>query len=418
MRLDAHHRNSAILLVSEGARKAIFFAAMLVFARLLSVADFGSLNSALAIGAIYAVASDFGLNELTIRDYATRQDELPRHVARVLLLRLALFVVGVGAVLLLGVASGAASAALLLTFAALGYSVLGMLTQFVGAVFRSGQRMQLEAAARIIEGTVLMTLLAILWAWVHGPLAAALILLASAFLGCLVAFAIYRRRYAWQPVAWDPDYLRALTRRTLPFALSAILAVAYQRVHLLLVERLAGAEQAGIFSAASQLLTGLILIPTALTGAAFPMMAAASGSPERFRAVFRTTAQRVLIFTGLAAAAVFVAAPLIIHVLFGARYGGSASILRLLVLDLPLFSLSILIGPTLQAAHRPYRTVAYMGANLALAVGLDLLLIPRLGAAGAGLGTVLTEAIGLVLGCFLLRDLLRPSRSATPPEAA
>jgi O-antigen/teichoic acid export membrane protein len=418
MRLDAHHRNSAILLVSEGARKAIFFAAMLVFARLLSVADFGSLNSALALGAIFAVASDFGLNELTIRDYATRQGELPGHVARVLLLRVALFALGAAVVLGLGAVSGGSGAALLLAIAALAYSVLGMLTQFVGAVFRSGQRMHLEAAARIIEGTALMALVGMLWAWVHGPLAAALILCASASLGGIVAFAIYRRRYAWEPVAWDAAYLRALTRRTLPFALSAILAVAYQRVHLLLVERIAGPTQAGIFSAASQLLTGLILLPTALTGAAFPMLAAAADDPERFRRVFRTTAYRVLALTGLATVGVLALAPPIVGLLFGARYAASTDVLRLLALDLPLFSLSILIGPTLQAAHRPYRTVAYMGANLGLAVALDLLLVPRAGAVGAGLGTVLTEALGLGLGCWLLRDLLRPSPSAAPPAAA
>ena len=97
-----------------------------------------------------------------------------------------------------------------------------------------------------------------------------------------------------------------------------------------------------------------------------------------------------------------VATPLV-TVLFGGDFVDSAPLLRVLILGtLPLFWVN-LAGHALIAMRRVWPLVAVYAGAAAINVALNLVLIPRYGAAGAAVATVACEWLNLAAVVVLVR---------------
>jgi O-antigen/teichoic acid export membrane protein len=97
----------------------------------------------------------------------------------------------------------------------------------------------------------------------------------------------------------------------------------------------------------------------------------------------------------------------VLALLYGTPYVAAAPAFAFLMLTLPLLFITNLLGNCLGAVGRQRAVLAIAGANLLVNVGLNLVLIPRMDYAGAGLATLLTELCGFVMFAFVLRGDLR-----------
>jgi O-antigen/teichoic acid export membrane protein len=97
----------------------------------------------------------------------------------------------------------------------------------------------------------------------------------------------------------------------------------------------------------------------------------------------------------------------VLALLYGPAYASAARAFAFLMLTLPLLFMTNLLGNCLGAVGRQRAVLAIAGTNLVVNVGLNLVLIPRMDYAGAGLATLLTEACGLAMFAFVLRGDFR-----------
>lgn len=159
-----------------------------------------------------------------------------------------------------------------------------------------------------------------------------------------------------------------------------------------LVLRLAGAEAAGIYTAAFRLVAVLALPVTSLAMAALPRLFRVDGHSHQGRPFI----QRLVVFSlggGLIAmAGVFVLA-LCIPWLLGPSFAAAAGFARWLCLFPLLFGLSTLGCNILIASKmRNYRIAVQLG-GLATLAGAMALLVPRHGLAGAAVALLLAHGV-------------------------
>jgi PST family polysaccharide transporter len=211
--------------------------------------------------------------------------------------------------------------------------LLGALRQVPDAILRRELdfrgRLASEVARAFVQGGASIVLAiagagawAIVWGYLAGSAAGALV--------------------AWLVVPYRPgrDVIspsRAVAGRLLgygaPAALQGLLAALIFDIDYVIVGRSLGAEPLGAYTIAFRV-PQLVIINVffVLSAVAFPMFSRVSGDPARLRRGYLTTLRLQTAFGVAAGLGLFVVAPLLVPVVFGARWSASAGALGALAL--------------------------------------------------------------------------------------
>ncbi len=171
---------------------------------------------------------------------------------------------------------------------------------------------------------------------------------------------------------------------------------------LLLGYLLEEGPETGCYAAAYHFLGGIILFAAPLGGMLFRKLRQTAGRDSEFKALLLKT---ILLFIGAAGVFILSAHLLgdwIVRLTFGAAYEGAAPLLKLLFWSL-LFVLPNTVLTQAAVALNSERYYALAAGTCAVVnIVLNLILIPRLGGAGAAWATIAAEA---VLFFMLLRGI-------------
>ena len=387
------------------------FAFTLVQARHLDPARFGQLALALAYAGFLTIFVDFGTTTLVSRMVAQRSGQEDGTVAATLMVRSALWLVALPALMLgtlvLGYGVELRGAILVLALAALFVACGGAVSAYLQGREEFSLASLSAVAYRIVAAVVGIAILVV----VPAP---SLPLIAVAFLiGAVVSAGIIFVPLCRQHgIRWDlrPRHAVALFRSALPIGAYLVVATFYFNVDLVILERLAPAENVGWYAAAYRLFNAATIVEAiVVVRVLYPVFSRLSlGPPAELRLVI-AKAISFLAIVGCAAALVIVlCADQIVGILYSAdRYAPAANALRLLGPGLLLLYLNSVIGYALFALGREKRLLLMATAFAFFNVGANLIAIPRFAQDGAAAVTTLTE-LGLLAWTIRItpRDLL------------
>ncbi len=207
-------------------------------------------------------------------------------------------------------------------------------------------------------------------AWIAGGAAAAL------------AAAIFLFRWCGRPSVPGSAMLKRMVSYGLPGAGSRILGFLVLRVDIFLVNYFLGLTATGIYTVA--VLTAEVLrhLPSASGLSLFSRVASEGGS----RLTVRTLRFNFLL-TAAAAVVMAAAADPGLRLLFGEVYAGAAVPLRWLLLGMPAIAASSILANHFLGVGAPVRNLVTGAATLTVNLGLNVVLIPSMGIAGAAVAS-------------------------------
>lgn len=200
------------------------------------------------------------------------------------------------------------------------------------------------------------------------------------------------------------------TKDAAPLAIGATLGTAYFRIDGVMLSKLGSLPAVGIYQIGYKFSDLLAFMAPAMLGAVLPLMIRAwPDATAEFRKTFREAFVIFIAFGAFAVVTFAVMCAPTIHLLYEARYWHAVRPARLLVAGQALNLFTELTFVTLVAAGRrgiyPIATLTGVVAN----VVLNFILIPRYSVTGAGIATIITEAIVLSILVYGVRDLpIRP----------
>jgi len=210
-----------------------------------------------------------------------------------------------------------------------------------------------------------------------------------------------------QSVATSQTRSLGLYSQGWPVALMAMMTLTYNKIDTPLIAWLRGPAEAGVYWAAYTIVFGVLGFSAVLSRAAFPEMArtSAPGQPRDMSQTMRLS----MIGAGagaLASILVSTWAPQLIRLAYGPKYAAGAGALSILAWCLwPNFSAALLLQRlVVDGRQRILAGGALIAA--ALNVGLNVLIIPRLGMLGAAGTSVASETCLLMLAIFAYRKSL------------
>jgi O-antigen/teichoic acid export membrane protein len=195
--------------------------------------------------------------------------------------------------------------------------------------------------------------------------------------------------------------IRSVTfRASLPFAMTTLLALTYNRLDVLIVSALSSAAQLSAYAPASRIQDALYLLPTAIGAITLPMVSsewrAGQGSERVARLIWHITAIGLTIALPVAALTC-IFAPAIVDLVLGGQYSAATLPTRIIVWFLPLAVITA--GPLagLAAIGRGRETVVVFGAAFATALALHVALVPSFGATGGAVASLARDPVAVLL---------------------
>lgn len=227
------------------------------------------------------------------------------------------------------------------------------------------------------------------------------------FLGCfaleyiLVAtcYAFLFRGKMSTPLRHAAEWARPLLVQGAPMLVSSLAYLLYLRIDTVMLQALAGSQQAGWYSASARLAQMSLFLPMIVVNAVSAQLAR-----SHREASARYTWQKQALYSLLATLGLGVAlgctllGPWLVPLLFGEAYAPSAILLAWHGwIALPLFVRTGMDRVFVTEGHAKFNMLFH--GTIALAnVGLNFVLIPRFGA----LGAVVASLLAVVLGGFVL----------------
>jgi O-antigen/teichoic acid export membrane protein len=279
------------------------------------------------------------------------------------------------------------------------------------SVFRSRLRMGIPLVLLIVQSVLWIATVVIL-----ALTDASVVAVACAYAGVLSVVAVLQvvttRRNV--PIVWQRarEHWGPLLKLALPIGLGGIFITIYWQIDAVLLFKIGGAHEAGIYGVAYRFLDPLVYLPSAVMGAFLPVVAAHHGrDDERVRGFVQRCIDLMAIIGLPGLAITLVLSPQIINLFAGPDFARSAEVLPILMGAFAVICYGYLAGFIAPVLGLQWRIATYAGAGAVANVLLNLVLIPKYGAVGSAVATLVTETLSmsLLLGTSLRRLHLRPS---------
>jgi O-antigen/teichoic acid export membrane protein len=375
-------------------------------ARYLGPAQFGALSYGLALAGIGLALSEAGVEGVVKREIVRapeRTAEVLRAAAR---LRLTIAVVGY-LCLLLWAAWGESAASMRALIAVLG------LILFQPAFAVADLWLQAHLHARLAVRAQLLALgvgaaMRVALILARAPLLAFAVasVLEAALAAALLAWFARRAGRPWQAATDVSTAAGRLWRDAWPLLLSAVTVVIYLRIDVVMLRRMAGEPEAGVYAAAVRLSELASFLPGAVAASLLPSLLAARNESA---GAYATAFQRFFdLNAGLAyalATPMVLLAPVIVRLAYGRDFSAAAAVLAVHGGTLMWAALGVARGQYCVNEGFTRMHLAATTAGALLNVALNWALIPRYGAVGAAWATFVAQAFAAWGSSFLYRPV-------------
>jgi len=404
-------QNSLWLFGAHAGGRLLGVLVTMALTRYLGIQDFGRYSLVYAFCGIFAVMTDLGIDAILVREASRDPEDAERLLGNGLLVKAAFSLL---AVVLAGVAARIAGypaeSVRLIVLASLSFFA-SPLTLY-NAMYQVRLRMRYPALFNL-AGRVLAFLFVLAALLFRGSLGAIVLALVGATFAQALITVWFSRRLFRPSFRFEAGIARRLLAQAWPLALNNLLLVLVLRVDQIMIQamRADGDFQLGLYSAAVRYCELFNFLPAIYFASVFPLLARlqARGDPA-FQRLYTLSLKYltlavapVVLFTALNASAV-------LSLLFGEAFSGAARVLAILIgSEVFVYVTWVVVNTAISAGAQ--RTVPLLTLTaLFVNVGLNLWRIPRDGAEGAALATLISY--GMVLPLAWAVAPLRPLAQA------
>lgn len=399
-------KNAVWLFSGQAIGRALRAILIVVAARTLGVSDWGVFAYAISLAATFTVFSDIGINALLVREGSRNAKLAIKYLATGLVIKLTLIAVLATLVFLLkDVIIRIPEATVLIPLIIVIFAI-DSLRDFVSALARFTERMDIEAKGQIITNMGIVTFGLLFLAASPSSASLALGYVLGTFLGLVVVFLPLKSYFKGIFREFSRPLVRSIIVSAWPFGLVGLMGVIMINTDILVLGAIGQATDVGLYAAAQKPVQLLYLIPSVLAAAFFPTMSREAGDTGQFRSTLEKGLKSAYIFAiPLAFGGVLTASP-IISFLYGPEFLLSYSSFAILSLTFLFVFPSVFFANALFARGSQKVFYGYLAIGVLVNIALNLILIPYLGIIGCALATLIVQAFLFIYGVVHLKRSL------------
>ena len=373
-------------------------------ARYLGPERYGTISFAIAFIGLFSILTDLGIQQLALREIARDKSLVGKYLGNIAVLKVFLTIITFGLIALtinlLKYPDPTVKVVYLIALS----TVLSAFSSMFSSVFQAFEKMEYSSIGSILNSASMLAggLLAIYYGL--SIMGFALIYVFSNALGLIYNIIIARRLGITPRLQVDYRFIKSLVRRALPFGIGGLFLVYYVWIARVMLSVMVNNEAVGYYSAAYNLMSSLNFVPSAFVASLFPLMAILyKGSDKSLDKVFRIGIKYMYMLALPMAVGVTLLGKEIITLIYGPKFLPSVMALDVLIWAEFFIFIDVLLGQMLFSINRERITMINAGIGAAINIGMNLVLIPRMGIVGAALATLSTEAFFFIFSYIVLQ---------------
>jgi O-antigen/teichoic acid export membrane protein len=390
-------RNMAYASVSA-ASAGLLLILFVIAGRTLGDVEFGKFSFALALGTIFETLMDFGLHQVTIRAVARDRTQATALLHHTLGIKLVWGAVALVALVVTATMLRPEWDVRLACYLLGGSLVLRSYMLTIRGVLQGLERFGWDSVVVAADRAILLAF------------GTAALLAGTGLRGLAIAFVVARATAlafaAWLThaelggvgIRFDRAIWRELQTTALPLGFFLVVLNLYSYVDGVMLGVMRGNVETGLYAAAYRTYEGMSYLPSIIAAVLTPRLSElfVRDRDEHRRVALVGLAGSVGLALVVGAAAYTLATPLLVW-LFGPAFAPAASPFRILCVGLPLVFAIWVLHAIVISVNRESLLVKTALVGLAVNVGLNFYLIPRMGADGAALATVVGELVSMTI---------------------
>lgn len=378
----------------------------IILARYLGPEDYGKYSFVIAGVFIFMVFSDFGLNDLIIRDVARNHNLAPQYFISSLISKTILSCLSIIFLILYVYLMGYSEEIILYTIVFSASILFIVLMNSITSIFKAFEQMGYVLLISIISSAVLLVFIVSL-VYFNGSLLQIIFFRVLALLiGFIAGFIILTKKIIKFKFSIDLSFIRRLLANAFPFLTNGIIHVLYLNTDIILLSKMKGALHVGWYTAAANdLFFGLFIIPAAISTITYPIFS--KQYKEDIDRLCNSSNFTIKILTILGvpiSVGTFILSPQIIHAIFGSQYENSITVLRIFSVAISFAFVRDPLGFALAAIGKVKILMWLNIFFLALNIILNLILIPSYAEIGAAIASVICILLSLPMTYYILKS--------------
>ncbi|MFM7666990.1 MAG: oligosaccharide flippase family protein [Bacteroidota bacterium] len=371
--------------------------------------NYGLYFSLLNLTVLFNILVDLGINNYTIRTMAQDPSLATKHVGRIIVLRLFLFVVYTVFTLLVAMTIGYRGHELALIGILIVNQLLVMFTAYARSYFSGLHYFKTDSVISVFDRFLLIIFCGALLFFnlTSEPFQIEWYIIIQTLcylITAVVAFVFLSKIIKIQQFTFDREFSLQVIRESIPYALLIVLMLFYTRSDSVILERLHenGRFEAGIYAQGFRLLDALYMFGMVFVMLLFPMFSRIlNQSKKEIIPLLQTSGNLLIGGSAVIVIALYFNSETVLNWIYDANISESSKSFKWLMLGFFSLSINFIFG-TLLSANGSFRVLNYLAiAAVFFNVGLNIIFSPVYGSEGAAFIFFLTQT-GVSLTQFIL----------------
>ena len=400
-------KNSIFLISSRVLQLGVGFFILVAVARYLSVEQYGEYSFIVAFVTSITALVYFGIQQVVIREMAKDRDKAAHYLGVAILLRLVISVIVIFifvVVMCFMKMSVLTQTAMIIALTA---EILLSFNMLFKAVFQAFEKMLYEPLLTVIFSILLGIFISTVIYFDMGMLWLFIATASANMIQLMLAYNIITSKFV-RPITRDIDahMFVAFFKYTTVVGLGIFFYINCSRINLLMLKWLCSTKDVALFNAPFSMIMQLMIIPTAVVMAIFPVMSRLLNKELlKVFEIYQKTARYLLILSLIAAICLSVFSHEIILIVFGRKFINSSPALMIIAWACVPLSIDILLNSVLIAIDKQKYSVFYGAAALLINFIAAFFILPHYNYIGASFLAVFTYTfIFLCSLCFVEKN--------------
>ena len=364
--------------------------------------QYGTYFSLLNLSLILNILLDLGLNNYTTKQIAQNPELAKRYFGKVFSFRLILFIVYYLILLLIGILIGYSYHQMYLLFLLGINQFLIISIAYCRSHFGGFHFFKLDAIISVMDRFLLIILAGTILLFPKATFVMTIELFIWIQLICyattlVIALLLLLKHIEKPYFEWNIKFSLSLLRKSYPYALLIILMVIYTRIDGVMLERINGPYQAGIYAQGFRLLDALYMFGMIFAGLLYPMFSRNLKKSKESVSELLTTSANLLMGGAIVIVFVTIYNSSYLLSLIYTDYLVAIPSFNWLMLSFLAICMNFIFG-TLLTANGSLKILNYSSfIGIIINVALNFYLIPTRGAEGAAFATFITQSFTAVI---------------------
>lgn len=402
-------KNTIFYTAALASQKVLSFFYFIILARGIGVENTGKFTFALSFTSIFAMVLDLGLTQVLIRETAKEPEKSERYLSSIMAFKL----VGSFFVYLLIVAlvniMGYPEITKNLVYVSAFVMLVDCYTLSIYGAIRGKQNLFFESLGTILNQLIVLIAGSILIFTQAGLAVIMSVYLLASLANFFWGWLNLHRAFAIKlKVNFDWPTLKFLLALALPFAIAGIFNRVFSSIDIVLLSKLKGDYEVGIYSVAFKIAFALQFTALAFSAAIYPAFSYYfAHEKESLSKLFAKSMYWLMFLATPISIGVISISDRVIAPVFGVAYGQSVEPLNILMLSLLFAFLCFPIGAMLNACGRQTRNTVNLGIVAGFSVVANLALIPYFGYIGTAWANLLSYFLLFALGIMVIDSIIK-----------